>query len=115
MFNHDEIQYAEVTLEEAKKTVALAESVRRLGKNADFKKVIINGYFKDEAARLVMLLAERMPAEDKQTIQDSIEGIGQLYQYLLGVEQMGLQALKSIEDHEEELALLRAEETDSDE
>ena len=109
--NDQAIQYAEVSLEEAKAQVALKESIHRLERNRDFRKVILEGYFRDEPARLTGLLAEpKLTAEQKADVLTSLRAIGELRQYFIARLAIADQAEKALEDYEEELVRLRNEE-----
>lgn len=74
----------------------------RLESNRDFKKLIADGYLKDEAVRLVHLKADpSMQTPDRQAAIDrDISGIGALLQYFRTVDFMAGQAIKSIEADE---------------
>ena len=94
----EQIEALEITIEQAKRMVDLMKAVQNLRKNADFIKVIENGYFKEEASRLVLFKAD--PAMVAQVNQDyiskCIDAIGFLSQYLDAKLQMGTQAERDI-------------------
>lgn len=99
-----------VDIDEAKKVVALKESVLKLTKNRDFISIVEDGYFQDEASRLVLLKADpQMQTKEKQkALNKSIDAIGYFRQYLGAQIQMGSMAEKALADDEqtrEELAM----------
>ena len=79
------------------------DSLNNLIKNQDFINIIDEGYFKEEASNVVLLLATPGHADEgSQTrLKKSIDGIGFLRQYFSGIIQLGLQSQKAIKDHEE--------------
>lgn len=113
--NDQAIQYVELTLEAAKQQAGLLEALQRLERNRDFRKVILDGYFRDEPARLASLLAEpRLTTEQKADTLNSIKAVGELQQWFLKVRTFGDQAQKAIIDHEEELRILREQEDETE-
>jgi hypothetical protein len=105
----DEIQ---VDIEQAREVVAESEALNRLFKNTDFKKLILEGYFKDEAARLVELkAAPQMQGEAQQKmLLAAIDSIGGLQQHFNKIWVMGEQAEQAIEQSQIELNELTEEE-----
>lgn len=99
----EQIEELEITIEQATRMVDMKRAVQNLLKNADFKKVILDGYFKEEAARLVLFKADpAMHPEQNQTyINKSIDAIGYFNQYLDAKLQMGTQAERDIMGAEE--------------
>ena len=111
----------ELSIEQAKANIELGRSIERLYKNKDFKKVVLEGYFKDEAIRLVMsksnpqLLRDSpvMKAADIQADLDRmIFAIGSLQQYLFTCSMIAQQSEKAIQDDEQALEELRNESQD---
>lgn len=97
------LKQIEISVEEAKATVALAEALQRLHDNADFKAVIISGYFEKESQRSVMLKSDinfQGPENQKQ-IDDIITGIGMLGQYFHKIFTLGEQAHQGLVADEE--------------
>lgn len=110
----NEIHEIELNIKEAKKFVDLGKSLERLQSNRDFKKVVEEGFFKDEAVRLVHLKSS--PAmqrpEQQAAIDAEIRAVGAFAQYLNLVFMKADHAAKAIEDNEAELDELRAEGAD---
>ena len=88
------LQQVEISVEEAKETVALAEALQRLHDNADFKTVILTGYFEKESQRSVMLKSDInfQGEENQRQLADIITGIGMLGQYFHKIFTLGEQA-----------------------
>lgn len=90
-------------IKESKRTIDLGQSLDRLLNNRDFKKIIIDGYLREEAIRLVNVKQE--PQVQSQAAQDSIirqiDAIGCFHDYLREVSRQADQALKSLEDSEQ--------------
>ena len=103
-----ELELLEAEVKEYKKVVEFAQAVKRLELNKDFKKVFTEGYFKDEAVRLVHLRSdpECQSKADQENILKALDAIGHLSQYLKKAILEGDLALKQIamnEDIQQEL------------
>jgi len=107
----NEIQEIELNIKEAKKFVDLGKSLERLQSNRDFKKVVEESFFKDEAVRLVHLKSNpAMQRPEQQAAVDSdIRAIGTFAQFLDTIYMRADHAAKAIEADEESLEELRAE------
>ena len=117
----EQIKQLEMSIDEAKELIALGESIERLYKNKDFKKVILEGYFKDEAVRLVMsksnpMLLQGSPTMKSDDIQRDLDrmifSIGFLQQFFFTRLQFAEQAKKALADSESMLEELRNESQD---
>ena len=90
------------------KFVELGATLERLKTNKDFKKLVLEGYFEQEAIRLVHLKSNpAFQTEDKQKSVDlQIMAVGSLGQYFNTVRQqadMAVKQLMSIEQVREEI------------
>lgn len=105
MSDYQEIQ---LTREQAMEEIKLAESVKRLLKNKDFKKVIEDFYFEKNAMRLVHLLAD--PAFDspeaQATIHADMAAIANFRYFLVDLVRKGKQMEMELAAADEELANL---------
>lgn len=113
MTSHDrQIAQIEQSIEQSKADLALGNALARLFENRDFKKVVLDGYFKDEAIRLVHLLVDpnMQDAEKQNAILSEMRGIGSLRSYFHLLEHKSAMAIKSIPYSEETLAELTAAE-----
>lgn len=104
-----QIEEVELTIEEARKMVTRGKMAEKLASNREFKKLVLEGYFQEEAARLVHLLGDPAAAAHREHILRDMEGIGGLKRYLSTVVQLGRQAEMEIAECEETLDELRAE------
>lgn len=106
-----QIEHIELTIEQAKKTVAKAEALQRLQGNKDFTELFTEGYMKDEAVRLVH--AKAGPAaqdpEMQKAIMRDLDSIGSLVQYFNTINALANQALGAIEANEQALEEIHAE------
>ena len=80
----NELQQIESNLKRNAVLTDLGNALARLKGNRDFKKVILEGFFEDEAIRLVHLKADpNMQSEQSQkSITTQMDAIGNLSQYL---------------------------------
>ena len=83
----EQINIVETKLADAKEYLEFAGSEERLSVNPDFKTLIMEGYFKEEAARLAGLLADPSMADDinQREINSQLKALGHLRQYLMNV------------------------------
>lgn len=108
-----DIEKVELSIEEAKKMVDRRDIALRLADNRDFKKLVIEGYFKDEAARLTGLLGERgdnLPFTKEMIVSD-LEAIASFQRFMRLIVMQGDIMEKEIEVNSEALEHMRAEET----
>lgn len=108
--NDNQLEEVEISIEQAKQTIEMMEALSRLRDNRDFQKVIEEGYFKDEASRLVLLratdAARANNGELRTSIDEQIVGIGQLRDYfstIYGLGRMAKQSLLADEQTREEI------------
>ena len=83
-----------VTEEQAKDAIELRECVIRLYDNPDFKKLILEDLFSNEAKRLVFVKADMSIRQNEsvlKAVEDRITTIGELNQYFRNVIAMGNQ------------------------
>lgn len=107
----DDIQEVEITIEQAREVIRKGELVEELENNPVFKELILEGYFRDEASRLVMLKAdESMQEPVKQaTIDKDILGVSVLGSWLRNQKLLANMARSSLNAHEATLVELREE------
>lgn len=104
-----DVQAIRITIEQKKEMIALGESISRLGKNRDWKKLVDTTYFEEEATRLVSLLAHpgMQDAEAQTEIRNQMLGIAYFRQFLARTEMFAQQAQASLpEDMETEVQIL---------
>lgn len=106
-----QIKEIEINIEQAKEFIDDAKALDRLYANADFKKIVLEGYLEKEAIRLVHLKGSPATATpDKQAdIVKEIDGVGTFLGYLRTVIQKGDWAQGAIEADLEAIDEIRAE------
>ena len=94
-----QLHQIEISLEDAQRNIFLAETLDRLHKNNDFQAIIVQGFFKDEASRAVLLRAdpEMFEEREQKQIDDIITSIGGLRQYFHKIFRMGQMSQQSME------------------
>ena len=90
----EQIEQVELSMEQAKGSIELMESFKRLNQSKDFKEIIEENYFKREASRLVLLKADdSMQSDEHQaSIMKQIDAIGEVRKYFVSIMQMGRMA-----------------------
>ena len=109
MSNKADIEHVELSIEEARKKVERGEAALRLAENSDFKELVLKGYCKDEAVRLVNTLNEVGFEESQPDINRMLASISDFNRYMRHIVREGKQAENAIIEHEETLDDLRAE------
>lgn len=96
-----QLEQVELTIEQAQDNIAHKQALTRLYENADFRKIILEGYLQKEAARMVHAKAEPSLQSESDQLQLTrmIDGLGYFRQYLNKVYQFGAIAEKTIESH----------------
>jgi len=100
--NTEELESLEITIEQAKKSIARKDCLVRLQNNPDFKELIEKGFLEQHAIRQVMLKAHPGLQEEKnqKMLDQQINAIGQFKQFLIAVYTEGMQATQAL--HEDE-------------
>lgn len=110
--SQEQIESIERSIKQAKVIVDFGDAIERLRSNKDFKKVFSEGYFQQEAIRLVHLKAD--PSMQTPASQESIiaqmDAIGAVSQYLTIGLQLAVMAGKQIASDEETREEIIAEE-----
>ena len=110
--SQNEIEQIELSITEARKIVERGQMAENLAHNPTFAKLILQGYFVDEAARLAHLLSDPNSQAHQHLIHNDLVAIGGFKRYLQTLVQIGraaaneiAQALDEIENiHNEEAA-----------
>lgn len=112
MNTDSQIHEVEMQIDVAKQHITRGKALERLLKNKDFKLLIQDGFFKEEAIRLVELKGS--PAmqnpENQANILRAMDAIGVLQGYLRQIEGFGEMAAAAMDEHESTLEELRREE-----
>ena len=108
----DTVQAIEANIKEARKIVEIGQSLERLQSNRDFRKVVLEGYFEQEAIRLVHLKSDpaMQSADSQKSIVTMMDAIGALHQYFQTVFHKASIAKKAIVSDEEMRDEILAEE-----
>lgn len=108
------IEQLDAAIHANRKTVERGKALARLLGNKDFKEVIKDGYFNQEAIRLVHLRSDpNMQTPEKQdSIIKQMDAIAALSEYLRVQEHLCDQAAKQLEADEEFRAELAQEEVE---
>lgn len=103
MSNEEQLETIELTIEQAKEAVAMADALTALQNSKHFKKVISTGYFEKEATRLVFLKGDPSMQEeaDQAQVLKAIDAVSLLRQHFITINILGRMAEKSIKDCEE--------------
>lgn len=110
----EQIQEIELSIEEAKKYVAFGDAIERLHANKDFREVILEGYFRDEASRLTLLLADQNVTEKtREHIFHSIQAIGELHGFFTARLMQREQMKSAIIQAQETIVEIQAEEDEA--
>ena len=97
----EQLEVLESNMTESKHFVDVKNSLVKLQKSKDFKKVVIEYYFKEEAARLVMAKSSNLTEEQQMVIDKMIYGIGSLAKFFDSVLSRGIQAEQQVVEDEE--------------
>jgi len=110
--SEQDLEQIELSLEHAKLSIDNMKALNTLSHDKNFVKLITEGYFRDEASRLVLLKADNsMQKEEHQaTIEKSIIAVGYFRQYLSTIYQLGNMAEKAMADDEITREEIQAEE-----
>lgn len=104
---YNELEHIDRTIDAYKANIELGNALARLKSNKDFKKIIGELYFREEAVRLVH--AKSDPALQSPEIQKALlsqmDAIGNLQSFFLNIERLAQQGMKELDSAEE----LRAE------
>ena len=111
MSNQNESVELETT--EIEHYVDMGQALDRLRNNADFKKVILDGYFRDKAADSVSLLS--LPVIKKRNergdIMEDLVAISNLQFFFMTIDQMHQAAVEPILSDNEEAEIAAQEES----
>lgn len=109
--NEEDIKAIELSVEQARKIVEFGKAIKRLEKTSEYKTVIQDGYFTEEAARLVHLTADPNMADSTRQagIQQAIRAIAEFRMYLQVKSLEAEMAEKAIEEAKDELAQIEGE------
>ena len=93
-----QLETIEISMAHAKGQMAMRDALVNLQKSPDFQLLILDGYFTDEAGRVVMLKSDpsMQGTEQQESLDKAIIAIGGLDQYLRKVYAMGNMAERTL-------------------
>ena len=105
-----DLEQVEIQIDMAQKLRKMRDNCVKLTASETWKDVIDTGYFKEEAARLVMAKSSNLTPEQMQLIDKMMLGIGALANYIESVMRRGAEMDQAIGEHEETRDEILAEE-----
>ena len=105
-----DLEQVEIQIEMAQKLRKMRDNCVKLTASETWKDIIDNGYFKEEAARLVMAKSSNLTTEQMQIIDNMQYGIGALANYIESVMRRGAEMDQALGEHEETREEILAEE-----
>jgi hypothetical protein len=106
----NDLEQVEIQIEMATRIRKLRDNCVKLLDTPLWKDVIEDGYFKEEAARLVMAKSSNMTPDQKIMIDNMIYGIGALSNWIESVMRRGSEMDQAIGEHETTREEILAEE-----
>lgn len=103
----NQLEQLEASIEAQKELIKFGDALDRLYENKDFRTVILDDYFVQEASRLVLAKSEptlRFEAHGEaqmQFLEDQLTGIGALKQYFLAKTRQCDSARQGLESSQE--------------
>ena len=97
-----QMEEIDLTMEQAKKFISRRDTALKLTRDKLYLEVIQEGYFEDEAKRLVLLKGDPsfQTTEAQEDLDRRIFSIAYLFQYLEGIIQIGNMAERDLVEHE---------------
>lgn len=109
--SQNDIHQIELSIEEARRIIDRGKMAEKLASNREFKKLILEGYFVDEAARMAHLYSDpNLSDQDREYLLRDMAGIGALKRHLRALVAMGHAAQSDLSEAEMTLEEIRREE-----
>ena len=105
-----EIEQVEIQIEMANKLRKIRDTCVKLTDSDAFREVITEGYFKEEAARLVMAKSSNLSVDQMKLIDNMQYGIGALANFIESVMRRGAEMDQAVGEHEQTREEILAEE-----
>jgi|TARA_B110000438_G_C15174271_1_gene377347 hypothetical protein len=106
----NDLEQVEIQIEMATRIRKLRDNCVKLLDSPLWKDVIEEGYYREEATRLVMAKSSNMNADQKIMIDNMIYGIGALNNWIESVMRRGAEMDQALNDHEKTREEILAEE-----
>jgi len=104
-----DIETVELSIEFAKEQIALGEKALSLAENKLFIEVVLDGYMKDEAARLTGLLGDPEMKDHQDEIIKDLHGIASFQRYMRKLVRVGEMMKSELLNNVEALEEMRRE------
>ena len=105
-----DLEQVEIQIDMANKLRKLRDKCVKLTASEPWKDVIDTGYFKEEAARLVMAKSSNLNSEQMELIDRMQYGVGALANFIESVMRRGAEMDQALNEHEETREEILAEE-----
>lgn len=108
----NEIHQVELEKSHAQEMIDRKKMLASMETTRPFKKLVLEGYFEKEAARLALLLSDpQLTDAQRNQVHQDICGIGAFQRYLRTIVQFGIMAENAMADIDAVLEDMRDEET----
>lgn len=104
-----DIAEIELSMDHAKELIAKKDSALKLSVNREFKKLVFEGYFEQEAVRLTHALSDHAMIPHREQIIADLDAIGRFKQYMTNIVQFGKMAETDLKEAQEALAEMHNE------
>jgi hypothetical protein len=105
-----DLEQVDIQIELANRLRKMRDTCVKLTSSEPFRDVITEGYFKEEAARLVMAKSASLNPEQIQIIDNMQYGIGALANFIESVMRRGAEMDQAVGEHEQTREEILAEE-----
>ena len=105
-----DLEQVEIQIDMAQKLRKMRDNCVKLTDSEPWKDIIGEGYFKEEAARLVMAKSSNLNSEQMELIDRMQYGVGALANYIESVMRRGAEMDQALNEHEETREEILAEE-----
>ena len=105
-----DLEQVEIQIDMANKLRKMRDTCVKLTASEPWKDVIDTGYFKEEAARLVMAKSSNLSSEQMELIDRMQYGVGALANFIESVMRRGAEMDQALNEHEETREEILAEE-----
>jgi len=108
---NDQLEAVEISIKQAQEAIAKRNELIKLMQNPSYQKIIVDGYFENQAIALVMRKSnpDMQDEANQKSIITQIDAIGSLFSYLNGVMQFGNTAERTLLADEETRSEILAE------
>lgn len=105
----NDLELVEASIEHCKTVMKTRDSMIRLTEHKDFKEIIMQGYIREEAARLTGLLGDPNPNVDQNAVMADLHAVASFQRYMRRILMEGEMAEREMDTHKETLDSIRME------